>query len=235
MENKVKKKGRPRKDKFPFLLSTDATLAKYNILDYDGMDFTFRKDTHRRYKANRILGTMMDYINRVLIPNMLILVDNGIYVNKDDYRTAIDYAMRTGKSADSVSNWEKYIADRRDWFELDAEDKFNIYVLHLTRKGRILPRRLWYNLYRYLGRARKKKWPWVFKLKKYKYLRSPSLNKLINAYAKENIGTTESILTMSNSRLKEVYGVSDRVISQFHRYLKTRKEKGTDSFLKQTR
>ena len=101
----------------PYLLSTAATLREFGILDYDGYDFSMRRDRHRSYRAPVLKKLILEFLYETIVPNAIIAKQSGRYIEWKDAMTALEYAMTKGKSKESVDAFNDfYKAHKADWF-----------------------------------------------------------------------------------------------------------------------
>lgn len=211
----------------PYLLSTADTLRKFGILDYDGFDFSMRRDRHRNYRAPIIAKLVLQYLYETIVPNAIVAKRSGKYVEWRDVMRALEYAMTYGKSSESVEAFNDfYHAHKSDWFEEHVKRpvKFYAFDTPYSRKtgefsAEQLPKDRRWTIERY---AREKMD--TRKLKPYGHTRTPALNELVTAYSKDR-----SVADLTTAEFKERFGCSNYTIAKFKAYLREREAKGADS------
>lgn len=218
----------------PYLLSTAATLRKFGILDYDGYDFSMRRDRHRSYRAPIIKKLILEFLYETIVPNAIIAKQSGRYIEWKDAMTALEYAMTKGKSKESVDAFNDfYKAHKADWFFTHVKRPVKFYAFDTpfnTKTGEFsvnrLPEARRWTIDRYVMERMDYR-----KLERFAYTATPALNVLINAYARDR-----KVAELTTAEFKERFGCSNYTISKFKTYLRERETEGKDgSFLVKTR
>lgn len=215
----------------PYLLSTTATLKKAGVLDYDGDDFSWNRDSHRDFTKRTVARVAKDLVKGVIIPNALIMKGAGLKVTKKDAADALVYAMTSRKTKRAAEAWSEFRDVQRKmgttgWFYMEFNRQLAWYVndLPYSRKSRSvssrkMPRKLRMDLNRYvsdeLSEGLKRK------LRKYEHTNSPSLNRLVAAY-----GRDRKVASLSARKLMAEFHVTRKTADRFRTWLRQRELSG---------
>jgi hypothetical protein len=111
----------------PYLLSTTKTLARCELYYYDSYDFHFNCRKNREYESDKHCRTNITRVwHNIIIPNAIIARDSGHPSTINDALTALDYAMRNGKSQCAIDAYKRVLEEEsakpeeeRIWYSLN--------------------------------------------------------------------------------------------------------------------
>lgn len=223
---KAGRRGRPRAGDRPFLLSTADTLARFDILFYEGVDYTLDPRKHSDFGARNVARVFSYVYYDIILPNALIAKGMGFRVALEDVRFAVRYAMKTGKSEKAAAAWKDFITGNEDDPVKPTSRifrSFNWYVNDLAwneHTGKLadlpLPPESRWTLRRYLDETPAGRF--TRGLKRFVSPGTPSLNKLINAFADDR-----SVGALTTKEIMERFGVSKKVSTRFNKWLDQRR------------
>lgn len=212
------KQERTKREQRHWLLSTNRTLAWFDIKGYYGKTFDYDRHWNRSNREQKLLIVFNRIFHDVIIPNALVAKAYGKDVELKDALAALRF-VRSQNGMENAWN-EFYSKMGAEWLQKNMKDPFEFYVHDVNREGTKLPPDKWTTLERYLEN------PSVYKFTRENKQAIPSKVKtIVDAFLEHR-----EIGTWTYERIMYEFDVSRDTVSKFFSMLNERRKNGIQDY-----